>query len=148
MSRKHPFTYEEFKSIYSKVPRVTVDLIIKNSNQETLLTLRQSDGWENQWHLPGGTIHLGESAVDAAYRVAKEEVGIDINVDKLLGYIEYPSEVKERGFGYSISLALLCSLKTIQPDLQNLSSKSEFFREMPENTIEEQKIFLKSVSQE
>lgn len=37
-------------------------------------------------------------------RIALEELGASVNVGKLLGYIEYTSEEKERGFGYTITM--------------------------------------------
>jgi len=37
------------------------------------------------WTLPGGYVELGESAEEAAVREAKEEVGLDVRVERLLG---------------------------------------------------------------
>lgn len=141
MSRKQPFTIEEFESIYSRVPRLTVDLVIKN-DKGVLLTLREKNGWEGQWHLAGGTVYLGEKVTDAIARVASEELGIKLNVQKMLGYIEYPSEIKERGFGYSVSLVFLCTPESEEIVLDDLASNFEFFKDLPENTIAEQKKFL------
>lgn len=144
MARKQPFTFDKFKQIYSKVPRLCVDLIIK-TNQGVLLTLRTKNGWENQWHLPGGTVFYREPAIKAVKRIAKEEVGVTITSAKFLNFIEWPNEIKERGFGYSVSLVFLCTINNDKLKLDNQVEKANFFKEIPENTIHEHKIFLQKM---
>lgn len=142
--RTQRFSEEEFQSIYSRVPRLCVDLVIKSENG-ILLTLRQAHGWEGQWHLPGGTLYLGETLMDAVRRIAAEELGIEVEVTKTLGYIEYPSETKERGYGYSVSVVFLCEPKDLNIRLDDLVAQYSFFKELPENTISEQKHFLRDI---
>lgn len=139
--RKQPFTFEEFKTIYSKVPRLCVDLVIQ-TEKGVLLTFRVKNGYENQWHLPGGTIYYREKAEDAVKRVAKEELGIDVNIKKFVGYLEYFSEVKERGFGYTITLVFVCEPLNSKFKLDDQTEKVEFFDKAPLNTISEQKDLL------
>lgn len=141
MSRKLPFTFKEFKSIYSKVPRLCVDLVVK-TEQGVLLTLRLKNGYIGLWHLPGGTVLFREFIEKAIVRVAKEELGIKVSIDKLLGYIEYFSEERERGFGYTVSLVFLCKPLDAVLQLDDQVKKADFFQVIPKNTIEEQKEFL------
>ncbi|OIP87018.1 NUDIX hydrolase [Candidatus Shapirobacteria bacterium CG_4_8_14_3_um_filter_35_11] len=142
MPRKQPLTYDEFKSIYSRVPRLCIDLLIKTP-QGYLLTLRQKNGYINQWHMPGGTVFFHEKIADAIQRVAFEEIGISVVVKKSLGYVEYFSEVAERGFGYTISLAFLCTLpKNVKIILDNQANEFDFFKTIPSNTVLEQKEFI------
>lgn len=141
MTRKLPLSFEEFQSIYSKVTRLCVDLVIKNE-QGVLLTLRQKNGWEGQWHLPGGTVHFRERIMEAVRRVGMEELGLTIESMKLKGYLEYPSEVEERGFGYSVSMVFLCKIGNEELKLDDQVEKFGFFKKLPENTIKEQKSFL------
>ena len=145
MARKQPFTFEEFKEIYSKVPRLCVDLVIK-TKEGVLLTLRQKNGYAGQWHFPGGTVLYREPIIDAINRVANEELGIGVEVKKLIGFLEYPSEQKERGFGYTISLAFLCKPKSSIFKLDDQVEKAEYFAVPPENTIQEQKELLYKLS--
>lgn len=107
MKRKLPFTYEQFKEIYSQVPRLCVDLLI-TTEKGTLLILRKNFGWEGQWHLPGGTVYYKEKVEDAVQRIAQEELGVDVTINQFLRYVEYPHEETERGFGYSVSLLFDC----------------------------------------
>lgn len=39
--------------------------------------------YPGRWSVTGGAVDLGESTVDAVYRECKEELGIDVNPDKV-----------------------------------------------------------------
>lgn len=139
--RKQPFTYGQFKKIYSKVPRLTVDLLIETP-RGILMTFRTLPSWHNQWHLPGGTVYFKESLEKAVRRIAQEELGITVRVKNLAGYIEYQSETKERGFGYSVSLVFVCAFRKGKVQLNGDASKAYFFSKLPKNTVQEQREFL------
>ncbi len=64
-----PLTEEEFREIYSKVPRLTVEVIVQSS-RGILLTKRASGPCSGLWHIPGGTVRFGEPLVAAVSRVA------------------------------------------------------------------------------
>lgn len=138
-----PFTEEEFKSIYSRVPRLCVEVVIQ-SPKGILLTLRSLPSWNNQWHLPGGTVLFGEKLEEATKRIAEDELGASITVGQMIGLIEYPSEQKERGYGHGIGVAYLCHLNSPNIKLNTEASDAKFFQSAPENIIQEQGDFLKS----
>lgn len=142
MSR-YPLTYEEFTSIYSRVPRLTVEVLI-NTPQGILLTLRSLASWNNLWHLPGGTVYYGETVEEAVIRIASEEIGISVTPTKLVGYLHYPSEEKERGFGWSIGLVFACDSASQIVSLGEQASRYQFFKTLPENMVVEQKVFLQT----
>ena len=146
---KKPFSPEEFKEIYSRATRLCVDLVIKTP-KGLALSLRSLSSWKGYWHLPGGTVFYKEKIIDTVRRVALEELGISVNVDKLLGYVEYVSEEKERGFGYTVAMVFLCSLGKDKIDMKSNEEASEvsFFKELPDNVIDEQRVFLESVWRE
>ena len=141
---KRPFSPEEFKEIYSRVPRLCVDLVIK-APEGIVLSLRNLPSWNGKWHIPGGTVLLGEKITDTIKRVAQEELSISVEIKKLLGYIEFPEEAKERGFGHSLSVAFLCSTDATEFKPNEDSLKIEIFKELPPDLIEEQREFLESV---
>ncbi len=138
-----PFSKKEFKNIYSRVPRLCVELAIQTP-KGIVLALRSLPSWNNLWHMPGGTVLYKEKISNAAKRIAKDELGIKIEIKKLLSYIEYPKEEKERGFGYSVSLVFLCHTKskTMRPDGD--SSEIKIFNKIPKNIVAEHRKFLKS----
>jgi ADP-ribose pyrophosphatase YjhB (NUDIX family) len=139
--RIKPFSNSEFKEIYSKVPRLTVEVILKVGDGVVLMK-RTEKSWRGKWHIPGGTVFYEETLEKAVKRVAKEELNVEIDVDGLIGYIEYPSEKKERGFGTSIGIAFKCS-PTNKPNLELIEKEGvKIFKKLPKNLIEEQRKIL------
>lgn len=138
---KKPLTEQDFEKIYSKVPRLCVDLVVKAPNG-IVLSLRSLKTWNNQWHLPGGTVYYKETIEQAVARVARNELGISVKFIKPIGYIEYPSEEKERGFGWAISIVVLCTANELEFTVNEEATKIETFHKLPESTIFEQAEFL------
>ena len=136
-----PFTYDEFKSIYSRIPRLCVDLAITYS-RGILLAKRNLSSWNGLWYMPGGTVYYKETLAHTAQRVAQDELKVRIQIDKQLGYIEYSSEEKTRGFGWSVGVVLQCSIISGSPVSTEQGSDPQFFNRLPEPMIEEQKKFI------
>ena len=135
-----PLSEEEYKEVYSKVPKLCVDLVIAHQGG-ILLTLRDLPHWHNEWHLPGTAVRYKEPVLEAVRRVAQNELHMSVSVEKLLGYIEYPSEEKERGFGRSVALAFLCS-PTSGFEVGEGASDARVFTTLPGEMIAEQKAFV------
>ena len=141
MPKRIPF--EEFKKIYSRVPRLTVEVIVKTPKGIVLIK-RGIQPYKNQWHIPGGTVYKKERLEDAVRRVAKSEMGIVVKPIKFLGYIDYiETEGKKGGFGRAVGLVFL--VKKISGDFMGSSEGEEWriFSKLPKNTIGVQKEFLK-----
>ena len=83
-------------------------LIIEN--RELLLLFRPDEG---HWEIPGGKVESGESATEAAVRETKEEIGVEVALDKPF----YSGE-----FQHDESLFLwhgyLASIKDGRPEVQ------------------------------
>ncbi len=141
MTRKKPFSPEEFKFLYSQVPRLVVEVVVK-IEAGVVLTLRKDAAWNNLWHIPGGTVFYQEYIEDAIQRIAEEELSITVTKQKLLGYLEYPSEVKQRGFGWSVGLVFLCTANSSLPSENEEGEKIKVFDYIPENIVEEHKKIL------
>lgn len=132
---------EEFKTLYSKVPRLTVEIVVKNENG-TLLTLRNVPPYEGWWHIPGGTVRFKESIRKAVKRIAKAELGVDCNISEFLGYIEYLNNTPFGGFDYPVGLAFLVKpiSNHFKTDFQG--SDIRYFKKLPKKVIKEQRQFL------
>lgn len=137
--------YIEFKKIYSRVPRLNVELIILTP-KGVLLTLRSIEPYMGEWHVPGGTVLFRETIKDTIIRVAREELGIKVLVKKYLGYIEYKSHEKHGYFGHSVGLAFLCGIRSGKVRLNHEASKMGMFKKIPKNTLIDQKKFLSNLS--
>ena len=136
-----PIPRAEFEAIYSRVPRLTVEVIVASEERGVLLARRDVEPFKGRWNIPGGTVFIGEALTDAVRRVAGEELGVAVTVGELLGYIEYPS-LHETGFGYPVGLAFRARPATELPDRQSEPHEFEFFKELPAELFEEQVAFL------
>lgn len=77
------------KWIRSKVGHDTIILnfscaCITNERGEILLQKRSDK--EELWGLPGGAVEIGESIEEAMIREVKEETGLDVTVEHLIGF--------------------------------------------------------------
>jgi ADP-ribose pyrophosphatase YjhB (NUDIX family) len=94
----------EFHAIFSRVPRLSVEVVIATPERGVLLMLRDIPPNIGAWHIPGGTVMFAERLTDAVKRVARDELGLEVSVGDLLGYIEYPSHY-ENGLDSPVGLA-------------------------------------------
>jgi colanic acid biosynthesis protein WcaH len=134
----HKIPYDKFIEIYSLVPRLCVEIVVK-TNEGVLLTKRNIPPALGMWHLPGGTWLKGETAEEAAKRIALDELGIDISLGELLGYVDFSPEV---AVGHSISLVFLVKPHSFDIKLNEQASEYGYFKELPSETIPETKQFL------
>ena len=79
----------ERKEQFEKI-RVIACLLIER-NGKFLFTRQAPDAprGAGQWFFPSGHVELGESLEETLKREAKEEVGLDVKFEKLVGYAEY-----------------------------------------------------------
>ncbi len=141
MKSGHPLSEAEFKQIYAKVPRLTVEVIIKNQKGEILLTKRAIPPCQGQWHLPGGTVRLGESLLAAVRRVSEREVGLRVDDARLKGYIEYPSHYSS-GQGYPVGIAFEVTKYGGSVTIDADAEAWDWFRQLPKNLHRDQDTFL------
>ncbi len=144
MKRDYPLSKDEFREVYSKVPKVAVQVVIKVGDG-VVLNRRTSDGWEGLWEIPGATLYMDESVEDCAIRVAREELGIEVKIEEFLGYSEMWSEKKQRGFGYTVTLDFLCTTGDDLPEKNFDGGEVKVFEEAPEEIVEEHGELLEKV---
>jgi 8-oxo-dGTP pyrophosphatase MutT (NUDIX family) len=132
-----PLPKDEFDWIFSRVPRVTVEVVISTPERGVLLSLRDIEPCKGLWHLPGGTVRFGEPLVEAVGRVARDELGLSVDVGEMLGYIEYPSHY-ENGLDCPVGLAFAAE---VSPHAQPPAG-CEWFKALPDNMHDEQQDFL------
>lgn len=137
-------TDEDYNFIYSRSPRICVDLLIINQQNEVLLTKRDIEPYKDHWHFPGGRIKFRETASDAIKRILKGELGQDRTWDaKMIGFCEFLEEEQSGNPRHSISLVHVIKLTDdIEIKLDNNSKDVRFFSSMPDPVIPPQKEFL------
>lgn len=141
MRPDHPLPKAEFDQIYAKVPRLTVEVVIRNKQGEILLTKRAIDPCKGQWHLPGGTVRMGESLVKAVERVALHEVGLKVSDPKLQGYIEYPSHYRS-GQIYPVGIVFEIDSFKGSVVIDDEAEAWGWFRQLPANMHFDQDNYL------
>ena len=88
MARVDYFNDPAAPAANSIVPSVTA--IVRNDAGELLLVHKTDN---NLWALPGGGVDPGDSVTMAVVREVKEETGIDVEVDDLVGVCTNPRHV-------------------------------------------------------
>lgn len=132
---------DEYDAIYSRVPRLCVEVVIADPTRGVVLALRDIPPNEGAWHIPGGTVLFGEPLTAAVKRVARDELELDVSVGELLGYIEYPSHY-ENGLDSPVGLAFAAKPADGALDDERLARGCRWFSRLPEGLYAEQREFL------
>lgn len=135
-----PLPKKEFDAIFSRVPRLTVEVVVSSPERGVLLSLRDIEPCKGMWHLPGGTVRFGEPLVEAVTRVARDELGLSVEVGEMLGYIEYPSHY-ENGLDCPVGVAFAARIVDREA-ADTPPSMCDWFQVLPHNMHDEQKDFL------
>ena len=128
----------EYDAIYSRVPRLCVEVILTDPDRGVALALRDIPPNQGAWHIPGGTVLFGESLADAVARVARYELGLAVEVGELLGTIEYPSHYLN-GLDSPVGLAYAVTERGVEGALPE---GCRWFTRLPEGLYAEQREFL------
>jgi mutator protein MutT len=78
--------------------------------------LLQKRGDSGKWGFPGGAIELGETPEEAAIREVKEETGLDVQVETLIG-IYTDSDIKYPNGDEAHSICIAYRLKAVSGQL-------------------------------
>ena len=70
-------------------PKVAVGTIIRTEDGRIVLVRRAIEPGYGLWVFPGGYIDRGEQIVDAAIREAREEAGLEVQIDRLVNIYSY-----------------------------------------------------------
>lgn len=140
MSKK-AFSREEFDSTYSRVPRLTVEVVARTAGG-IILTQRAMEPCEGMWHIPGGTVWMRERVADTVARVADDELGVSVEIRDFLGYIEYPLLSASGYNGWPVGLVFDTEVIDGEPRGSEQGERIGYFTDVPPNTIPEQADFL------
>ena len=89
-----------------KTPRIAVDAIILMGDC-VVLVKRRNPPFQGHYALPGGFVEIGEFLGEAVVREVREETGLDVQVERLLGVYDDP---KRDPRGHVISIVFICKV--------------------------------------
>jgi 8-oxo-dGTP diphosphatase len=69
---------------------LTADVIIQWADGSIVLARRRNDPHKHEWALPGGMMDGDETIEQTAIREAKEETGLTIRLDRVIGVYSAP----------------------------------------------------------
>jgi ADP-ribose pyrophosphatase YjhB (NUDIX family) len=72
-------------------PKVAVGTIIRTPDSQLVLVRRAIEPGYGLWVFPGGYVDRGEELTAAAIREAREESGLHVQIDGLVGIYSYPA---------------------------------------------------------
>jgi len=87
-----------------KRPLLTADTIIRRRDGSVVLVKRLSPPFRDFYPIPGGFVEYGETIEEAAVREAKEETGLDVKIERLVGVYSDPDRDPR---GHIITVAYL-----------------------------------------
>lgn len=89
-----PIPPHEWETIVRNVPIVSVDLVVV-TDDGVVLGKRTNEPAKGEWFVPGGTVLKHETLEEAVRRIATEEIGTDVDIDRRLGVYEHFYETAE-----------------------------------------------------
>ena len=89
-----------------KSPKLAVDAAILK-NDSIILIKRKYDPYRGKWALPGGFVEYRERVEDALIREAKEETGLDVRIERIIGVYSDPNRDPR---GHTVSVCFLCEI--------------------------------------
>jgi ADP-ribose pyrophosphatase YjhB (NUDIX family) len=69
---------------------VAASAVVVNADGHLLLHRRSDNA---QWSIPGGAMELGESIAQTVVREVREETGLDVEIERLVGIYSHPGYV-------------------------------------------------------
>jgi len=125
-----------------KTPSLTVDIVILLDGDKIVLIKRANPPFEGLYALPGGFVEYGEKVEDAAVREAKEETGLTVKLQDIIGVYSEPGRDPR---GHIASLVYLAEVVGGHLNASTDAEEAKKFRidEIPENLAFDHKDILK-----
>lgn len=71
---------EVFSTVIENTPLISIDLIVRNSEDKVLLGKRVNKPAYGSWFVPGGRVYKDERVEDAFKRITEDELGVCIDL--------------------------------------------------------------------
>lgn len=111
--------------------------VVTNARGEILMQRRVDN---NFWALPGGTMDFGETIVQTAEREVREETGLDVRVDGIVGTFSDPRHIIEYSDGEVRQQFNICFHASVVGGELRTSEESTEVRWIPPDELEQLEI--------
>lgn len=125
---------EEYRRVLSTMPIVCVDCVVVNDKGQYLLVRRDNEPLKGEYWVPGGRLHKGERLAEAVQRKMRQEIGVDVEIIRNLGFFEeFFDKTAENAEGgvHTISMVYLVKPQGGTIKLDEQSSDWGWFDELP-----------------
>lgn len=137
-----------FLFVSQLVPMVNVDLLIKNSQGQTLLTWREDAFYGPGWHVPGGIIRFKELAETRIQKTAQAELGVSVLAGSHPICVKEVMAINRDVRGHFVSMLYDCKLegalniaRIYQPHVPNQNGHWQWHDGCPENIIPQHEMY-------
>lgn len=113
--------------------------VVTNERGEILMQRRTDN---NLWALPGGTMDFGETIADTAIREVREETGLDVEIERIVGIYSDPRHVIEHSDGEVRQQFNICFAARLVGGTLRGSDESTDVRWIPSDNLDEFDIHL------
>lgn len=115
--------------------KVATSAVVTNKEGKILLHKRRDN---DMWSLPGGVMEAGETIEDCVRSKVKEETGVEVTINRLIGVYSNPSHIIEFKDGEIRQELSMCFHCTIKDSFElNVSEESKEVKFFDINEIEE-----------
>jgi 8-oxo-dGTP diphosphatase len=114
-----------------KQPALTVDVIVKDGDR-VLLVKRKNDPFKGKWALVGGFVEYGERVEEAAKRECREETGLEVELERLVGVYSDPNRDPR---GHVVSICFLARVVGGKLKAGSDALEAKFFKKIPWNEL-------------
>jgi colanic acid biosynthesis protein WcaH len=126
----------DYKKIMESMPVVCIDCLVQNAAGEFLLIKRKNEPLKGEFWVPGGRLLRNERLEDAVHRKMFEELGVDVEIVKNLGFYEEffdkTAQNAEGGF-HAVSFLYLVRPLTNNITLDDQSDEWGWFKNFPQS---------------
>ena len=107
-----------------ETPHLTVDALIFRGDKLVLIK-RKNPPFRGMWALPGGFVDVGETVEDACIREAREETGLAVKLQDLVGVYSQPDRDPR---GHTVSIAYKCTIDSGELEAADDAAEAGYFK--------------------